>query len=145
MNAKEYLSQAYFLDRKINYKLRQTVSLRERAKKGTGTMYAQRVSGTDKHSPMEDAITNLIDLEHEINSDIDKLVDLKREMITVINTVNQSVYRLLLELRYLRYKSWEEIANQMRYSLQTIHCVHVEALTAVKLDIIQRARSEAAG
>lgn len=132
MNAKEYLSQAFRLDQRINSKLEQVLSLRDLATKATASIHAERVSGTKQRSPMENAIVKLIDLEHEIDRDIDKLVDLKREIIGVINSVQQPEFHLLLELRYLSYKTWEEIAEMMNYSWRNIHYVHSKALRAIE-------------
>ncbi len=134
MTTKEYLSQAFRLDQRINSKLEQVSSLRDLATKATASIHAERVSGTKQRSPMENAIVKLIDLEHEIDADIDKLVDLKREIIEVINSVEQPEYHLLLELRYLSYKTWEEIAEMMNYSWRNIHYVHGKALRAIDLD-----------
>jgi len=131
MTTKEYLSQAFRLDQRINSKLEQVSSLRDLATKATASIHAERVSGTKQRSPMENAIVKLIDLEHDIDADIDKLVDLKREIIGVINSVEQPEYHLLLELRYLSYKTWEEIAEMMNYSWRNIHYVHGKALLEV--------------
>jgi hypothetical protein len=67
---------------------------------------------------MEDIIVKIVDLENEINQDIDELVDLKREIVTIIKKIENPVYQTLLELRYLGFKSWEQIAVEMGYSLQ---------------------------
>ena len=133
MNAKEYLSQAFWLDRKINNKLRYTVSLREMATKGTGSFHAQRVSGTDKHSLMENAITKLVDLEHEINDDIDRLVDLKHELSAFISQVDNQVCKMLLELRYLEGNTWEEVAEQLGYDLRSVYWLHGKTLQELEL------------
>ena len=79
MTAKEYLGQAYRLDQRINSKLEQVMSLRDLATKATSTLSDVAPSGTRNVHRMEDIIVKLVDLENEINSDIDNLVDLKRE------------------------------------------------------------------
>jgi len=133
MNAKEYLSQVFRLDRKINNKLRHTVSLREMATRGTGSIHAQRVSGTDKHSVMENAVTRLVDLEHEINTDIDKLVALKLELAVFISQVDNQVCKMLLELRYLEGSTWEEVAEQIGYDLRSVYWLHGKTLQELEL------------
>ena len=70
---------------------------------------------------MEDIIVKIIEMENEINRDIDNLVDLKREMVSVIKAVTDPEYQTILELRYLCFKSWEQIAVDMNYSIQHIH------------------------
>ena len=112
MNAKEYLSQAFRLDQKINSKLEQVSKLRNLSMKASGLRLAERISGTKEHSLMESALVKMIDLEYEINADIDRLVDLKREMATLIERVNDPSQRLLLEMRYLCGNTWEDIAQK---------------------------------
>ena len=113
MNAKEYLSQAFRLDQKINSKLEQVSKLRNLSMKASGLRLAERISGTKEHSLMESALVKMIDLEYEINADIDRLVDLKREMATLIERVNDPSQRLLLEMRYLCGNTWEDIAQKV--------------------------------
>ncbi len=77
MTAKQYLSQAYRIDQRINSKLEQIVSLRALAAKATSTLSDTLPSGTRNVHSMEDIIAKMVDLENEINADIDTLVDLK--------------------------------------------------------------------
>ena len=135
MNAKEYLSQAFKLDQKINSKLDQIASLRALAKKATASIHAERVSGTGKRGPMENALVKLIDLEHEISDDIDRYVDSKREIMSIINAVKTIEFQLLLELRYLNYKTWKEVGKAMKYSCKEVHYTHSKALYAVRLNV----------
>jgi len=58
-------------------------------------------------------IAKMIDLESEINRDIGTLVDLKRKFVAIIKKINNPEYQTLLELRYLCFKTWEQIAVEM--------------------------------
>lgn len=131
MTAKEYLSQAYHIDQRINAKLEQVMSLRDLATKATGTLSDMPRSDTPNVCRMEDIILKIVGLENEINAEIDRLVDLKREMRTVINAVGYTEYKTLLELRYLCFKTWEQISEAMTYSRQHIFRIHEQALRAV--------------
>ena len=82
---------------------------------------------------MQDIIGKIVDLENEINADIDKLVDLKREMVTVIKAVTDPELQTLLELRYLCFKTWEQIAVDMQYSTRNIYKLHDTAIGAIKI------------
>lgn len=136
MTVKEYLSQAYRIDQRINSKLEQVASLRDLANKVTASYRTEPISTTRPGSSKENAIVKIIDLENQIDEDIDKLVDIKRDIMKVIKSVEQPEYNLLLELRYLNYKTWEEIAGIMNYSWRNVHYVHSKALAAVKLDSV---------
>lgn len=131
MTAKEYLSQAYRIDQRINAKLEQVMALRNLATKATGTLSDMPRSDTPNVCRMEDIILKIIDSENEINAEIDKLVDLKREMRVVIGAVGQPEFQTLLELRYLCFKTWEQIAVAMAYSIQHTYRMHEQALRAV--------------
>ena len=77
---------------------------------------------------MANTIDRIIDLQNEINQDIDTLVDLKMELRSVIEAVDGTEYRLILEERYLNWKSWEQLAVSLGYTLRHLHRLHREAL-----------------
>ena len=133
MMAKEYLYQAYRLDQQINSKLEQVARLKHMAMQATGRFQAERISGTPQHSPMEDAVTKLVDLEYEINEDIDRLVDLKREMAGLIAKISNPSHRVLLELRYFGGNTWEDISSKMSYDLSWVCRLHGRALQEVEV------------
>jgi len=134
VKVKEYLSQAYRIDQRINSKLEQVSSLRDLASKVTASYRTEPISSNKPGSAKENAIVKIIDLENQIDTDIDRLVDIKRDIMNAIKSVEQAEYNLLLELRYLNYMTWEEIAEMMNYSWRNVHYVHGKALAAVKLD-----------
>ena len=133
MTAKEFLSQAYRIDQRINSKLEQVMSLRALATKATVTLHdGVRKTTRNVHS-MEDIIAKMIDLEDEINRDIDTLVDLKRNIVKVIKKIESPEYQTLLELRYLCFKTWEQIAVDMGYSSKHMFYLHEKAITLIKI------------
>jgi seryl-tRNA synthetase len=137
MTAKEYLSQAYRIDQRINSKLEQIRSLRDLATKATAALSDSPVSGTRNVHSMEDTINKIVDLEDEINADIDALVDLKRDFMTVIKQVNNLEHQTLLELRYLCFYRWENIAVIMERSNQHTFRLHDAALGSVQKIIFE--------
>ncbi|NCD04370.1 MAG: hypothetical protein EOM00_15580, partial [Clostridia bacterium] len=78
MTVKEYLGQTWRINHLIDAKLEQVQVLRELATKATSTLSPTPQSNTRNVQPMEDIITKMLDLENEINSEIDRLVDLKK-------------------------------------------------------------------
>lgn len=132
MTVKEYLAQAYRIDQRINSKLEQVVSLRELATKATSTLSDIPPSGTRNLHSMEGIIAKMIDLETEINSDIDTLVDLKREIMVLIKQIQHAEYQTLLELRYLCFKTWEQIAVDLGYSSKHVFYLHDKAVALIR-------------
>ena len=133
MTVKEYLGQAYRLDQRINSKLQQLESLNSLATKCTSSLTGMPKNPSHSTSMMADAVAKIVDLQAEINRDIDLLVDLKCEMVRVIKNVDHAEYQTLLELRYLCFKTWEQIAVDMNYSIDNVYRIHRKALCAVSL------------
>ena len=131
MSTKDYLSQAYRIDQRINSKLAQVMSLRDLLAKATGTLSGAPKAATPNPHSMEDTIAKMVDLENEINEDIDALVDLKAEIMRRIKRVENTEYQTILELRYLCFKRWEEIAVDMGYSLRRVYELHDCALEEI--------------
>ena len=131
MTKKEYLSQAYRLDQRINSKLEQVASLNELATKCTSALTGMPRNPNHGTSTMADAVTKIVDLQAEINCDIDHLVDLKRDMVRAIKAVDNTEYQTLLELRYLCFKTWEQIAVDMGYNVRHVYRLHDEAVNSL--------------
>ena len=130
MSTKDYLSQAYRIDQRINSKLAQVMSLRDLLGKATGTLSGAPKAATPNPHSMEDTMAKMVDLENEINDDIDALVDLKTEIMRRIKRVENTEYQTILELRYLCFKRWEVIAVELGYDLRYLYKLHDQALEA---------------
>lgn len=132
MTIKEYLSQAYHLDQRINSKIEQLKRWQDLAIKATSTLSKTSSCSYENSHKMEDNMVKIIDLKNEINNDIDRLIDLKKDIIALINGVNEQEYQTLLELRYLCFKKWKQIALDMGYDVSWIHRLHNKALKKLK-------------
>ena len=81
---------------------------------------------------MESNVVKIVDLEREINEDIDMLIEVKKGIMAMIKKVENPEYQTLLELRYLCFKRWEQIALDMDYSIQHTFRIHNKALEKIK-------------
>ena len=133
MTNKGYLSQARHLDTRIKSKLQQVDSLNELATNCSMILTGMPRNSSASNSRMAEAITKIVDLQNEINRDIDKLVELKREIMGVIKAVQNPDFQTILEKRYLCFLSWEKIAVDMDYDLRYVHKLHTQALEACKI------------
>ena len=89
------------------------------------------VSRTRNVHAMEDVIAKIVDMKAEVNAEIDRLVDLKRDIMEVVKAVDDPELQTLLEKRYLCLMSWEQIAAENGCSVRNIHMMHGEALKKV--------------
>ena len=102
---------------------------------------ATQISATSDGMPhgsgVSDKVGNtaakIADLTAEINREIDKLADLRREIEAAVRTVDDSVLRELLERRYIDGDTWENIAVQMHYSYMHVCRLHGMALARMML------------
>ena len=132
MNAKEYLSQARYLDHSINSKIQQLDQLNDLATKATSVMTGMPHNPSGSTSQMADTIVKIIDLQDEINRDINTLVDLKAGIMKLIKSVSCREYQTILEKRYLCFLSWEKIAATMDYDIRWLYRLHGKALEEVQ-------------
>ncbi|MEG1515207.1 MAG: hypothetical protein RSD95_10015 [Clostridia bacterium] len=132
MTAKEYLQQAFRIDQRINGKLEMVARLRESATKVTTNISDMPRASSPNLQTMESTVAKLVDLEADINRDVDALVDLKREIIDTIGTLDKPEHQMVLESRYLCYKSWEQIALEMNVQLRWVYRLHGRALSALE-------------
>ena len=82
---------------------------------------------------IEDAVIKIIELENEINKDVLELVEIKAQIMDSIKAVQDPELQLLLELRYLNYVSWEQIALKLSFSIDNVFKLHKKALDAVEI------------
>ena len=134
MTSKEYLEQAYQIDYRIQSKLVQVENLRSLTTKVT-TAYGDSPNNSNSDCQrLEKTIAKIIDLENDINKDIDRLVDLKKEISETISNIPDLKDRTILEMRYLSFRTWEEIAVALSLDLRWIHRLHRKALQKIKID-----------
>ena len=133
MTAKEYLSQARYLDARINSKIKQVDRLNDLATSATSVLTGMPHNPSGSTSRMADTIAKIIDLQDEINHDIDTLVDLKSEIAEVIKAIPDVEQQTILEQRYLCFMPWEKIAVELQFTPRHIFRLHDEALKKIRV------------
>lgn len=128
---KAYLSRALTLDGEINCKLEQIARLRSRLTRCTRAITGMPTGSTP--SDWTDTVARITELEADLNADINRLIDLKREIGATIDAVADPMQRQLLELRYLCGWGWQQIADKLHYARETVCRMHKEALGNIKL------------
>ena len=132
MDAKEFLSQAFCLEQRIQSKLEQIASLRSLATQVRQAFGSEPVSHTRNVTAMQDTVGKILEAEEELNQQIDELVEIKLEIGRVIERVENIQLRLILEKRYLSYQTWDTIAEDLGYSPRWMQVKQQEALGVVQ-------------
>ena len=128
MDIKQYLSKAHSLNQRINDKLSQKENIKCQTMKITASYSDSKVGSTKQKSPMENAIVRMVMLEQEINNDIDILYSLKTEIELLVLEIEDPLYRAIINQRYIKNKSWDEIAEVLGYQVRWVLKLHNRAL-----------------
>lgn len=132
IDAKKYLRQIKLLEKRINAKTEERQQIRDMLLRVTpvlrDTIVSSNASG---HEKIENGIIKLEKYEEEINADIEKLIELKREFATIIDNIDDPDRVTVLYSRYIEYKSYEQIAAETKISLSNVYCIHRKALRDV--------------
>ena len=132
--AKAYLHRNIRLQNLCNAKIDQISELRVlstgvRSTTATGERIQSSMKVMDKTAEI---ICQIVDLEEQLKDDIQKLVTMKIEITNKINSLEDDEHVLILNLRYLNFKTWETIACEMGYTFQWVHKIHNQALNNFK-------------
>lgn len=134
MTAKEYLQQIRKIDLLIQNKLEQAQELRSKLEvKGINFESDGSTSATRNVTKMNELIVSVVTLEEEINQQIDLLINKKREVMELVDSLDNADEISLLYKRYFNYMSWEEIAVDMKFSYKHIHRIHGNALKSIQV------------
>lgn len=128
MTAKTYLSQIRVADIRIQDGLDDLKQEKAKATKVTAAMEGEMVSGSKSPDKLTDAVAKIIELQEQINRDVDKYVDIKKEATMLLAQVENPTHYKILNSRYVLYKTWEQIACELDFTYQWVCQLHGVAL-----------------
>lgn len=131
MDAKEFLRQVGKIDRIIKNKMIEMEQWKRIACGTSAPSMGERVQTSGSKQKMADAVDRYIDLEADINKEIDRLVDKKREIIGVIEQLNEVEYDVLHRL-YIQKESFWDVADAYGMTYSGITTLHGRALKHVQ-------------
>lgn len=138
MDTRQFLKQVKKIDLQIHNKLIEKQQWMDIAMGITASMEGERVQSSGSPSKMADAVGRCVDMEQEINSLVDKLVDIKKEVIAVIERLDSATEYDVLHRRYIQYQSLQEIADHYGYDYGWATTVHGRALKNVQMLMEQK-------
>ena len=132
-DAQVYLEEVELLDARIKNKLIEQVQWKEIAVSITANMEGERVkSSTTTKSKMAEAVAKCVDMEREIDSLIDNLIDLKKDVIQTIEKLDNATEYKLLHLRYIQFVPLKDIADMWGWEYTNVTTTHGRAITSVQ-------------
>lgn len=132
MDAKEYLSRAFVLNRKIKAKERHLDEIKSQVPY-SGPLYGDvKVDTNMRQSAVEYSAIRIVSLSDEIEEDKKRLELIMKATGSTIKKLNDTDMEIILEMRYLMFLSWDEIISSLSYSERYIFLLHSRALKRIK-------------
>lgn len=125
MKAITFLNQIYKTDKMIENKLAEVEKIKSIAT-GMGGADNEKVKHSGKSDKIADLVSRYVDLEKEIEADIDKLILLRKDVISVIERLKPDEYDLLHKV-YVQNLTLGEAAYQMGKSYSWATTTHKRA------------------
>ena len=131
MSPKEYLQQAYRIERKVRLDKEMLESMHA-ALHGRSVNYESDGSQRNPQgNSVERAILRVVEYEERINAEIEELTQKRLEIEEVIEAVPDETLREILKRRYLMYQKWDKIAEEMNRDLRWVYRLHSKALSKI--------------
>lgn len=125
-NANTYLNQLRLLDVQIQQREKELVRLREDAESITAKV-SERVQASTSDKLAED-VANVVDIETEISRKKAELIITRHIVIDKIHELKNPILGEILYKRHVEYKSYKEIAAELKYNVSYVRQLHSKAL-----------------
>ena len=132
MTAKEYLSQYYWTQKRIESLKDELIQLEAAAEYVSPRAETGGSGMTDKVGSLA---AKIADKKLKIYWLIESSIDLKAEIKAKIDRVEDQRYRYILTERYILCRKWEDIAAFLNYSVRQVHRLHGRALQKLSLNV----------
>ncbi len=113
--ATEYLESAKKLYLEIDTKNEQLALIRS-ISENTFSRDTSAVHVQTSHSPGDDVICIAMQLEEQLSKEVDALLVLYKKLLTQISLMPKATHRVILNQKYLLYKTNAQLAEAMGYS-----------------------------
>ena len=127
MNLKKYLEKLQILDIEIKIKEEHIKELR-RILDALQTTVKNETYSDLKQRRLTEVKEIISDFEYKFIQDVKLKLETKKLILDMIEKVENTEYRIILELKYVNQKTWEQIAEMMNYSVRNMYYIQKKAL-----------------
>ena len=131
MTAKEFLSLAWRIDMRIERRIEERDRLSARIEAGRSA----NLTGMPRGGKYDwtDIADKVVEMDKKLGGEIAELCRVKRLINESIDRVEDMRYRMILEMRYRNYMTWQQIADELYYDVRHVQRLHGEALLCVRV------------
>ena len=127
---KEQLRGAWCVQRILESELDKLQELRSTALKVT-TAYNQAPGGNGNGKTLENAVVKIVEQEKIVEHYCGVLSEQLNNVRAFITILPLGRERVIMHMRYLNYRKWEQIADELGYSEQYMYELHDKALNEI--------------
>ncbi len=137
MKSKQLLLSISLLEKEIIYKKALYIEL-EKLYSSNKELFKEKINNPNKNvsSPFIELLFKKDELEHEIPKLEKELIKAKKETTSLINKLNNELYKTILISRYFNKKTWDDICLNIPASKSTIKRYHDRAINSLDSFII---------
>ena len=134
MTSKAYLDQAYRLEKRIRLDKEELEDLRTLAASVGSPGFEEHYNPNHaSEAPFVKTLERIWEMEKKVNDELCLLLQLKGEIQSVINQLDNMDERLVLTYKYLKNYTWLRIGDELAADERTIRRWHSRALSHVKV------------
>ena len=127
MNVYEWLQRVKRLDAMIECKLAEKQQLMDLATNITSSGDGMPHGKGMVPQKIQDIAVKLAELSKDIDKQVAEFVDTKNEIVAVLEQLPPNEYQVLHK-HYIEYKTWEQVADEMSYSIMHVWRIKQRAL-----------------
>ena len=129
MDVRKLLESHKEIDDRIELGLEEIARLRSLAERVTRHITLDADHGKGGHSDrVGDYAVKIAALELKIDREIDRLVELREKIMSIVQSLDSDTERIIIERRYILHESNEAVAERLGYSPRHVTRMHRNAL-----------------
>lgn len=134
MTVKEFLGQAYLLDKRIKSDTMELEELRMMSQTISSPGFEEHYNASkNTDAPYIRTLEKMFDMESKIMDEMNLLLELKEQIRDVICQVEKPEYQMILKYRYIHNLSWPKIGEKLCADGRTVQRWHNKAIAKIKL------------
>lgn len=128
MTATDFLKQSVKIYRRIECTLEQLQGIQDLGKRITPILNGAPTAGNRSYSRIEAAVLKMQEQSEVLSENLAEYLTMREQIAAAIKLVPNENERLILESRYLNFKSWRYIARLLNVSNRRVYQLHEQAL-----------------
>lgn len=134
LTVKQYLGQAYLLDKRIKSDTMELEELRLMSGTISSPGFEEHYNASkNTDAPYIKTIEKIYEMEQKIMEEMQLLLDLKQQIRDVISQVEKPEHQMILRYRYIHNLSWPKIGDKLCADTTTVQRWHNKAIAKIKL------------